>query len=72
MGCPCQDKKKNKVAAGASPVTTYRIRLINWTLEPSTYTGKASGVIYGDKKNGDEFKVRIEDYDAEPEMFVQL
>lgn len=72
MGCPCQEKKKNKTAVGEAPRTTYSIRLINWTPESSTFTGKVSGVTYGDKKNGDTFKVRIEDYDAEPEMFVQL
>lgn len=71
MGCPCQDKK-NKQAASASPQTTYKIRLINWGEETRTLTGKASKVTYGDKKNGDVFKIRIEDYDAEPEMFVKL
>ncbi len=71
MGCPCQDKK-NKQAAAASPQTTYKVRLINWGEETKTLTGKASKVVYGDKKNGDLFKIRIEDYDAEPEMFVKL
>lgn len=71
MGCPCQNKK-NQPVAGASPVTTYRIRLINWGEGVKTLTGKVSGINYGDRQNGDEFKVRIEDYDAEPEMFVRL
>ncbi len=64
--------QEEKQAAAASPQTTYKVRLINWGEETKTLTGKASKVVYGDKKNGDLFKIRIEDYDAEPEMFVKL
>lgn len=72
MGCPCQDKKDKQPAGASAPATTYKIRLINWGEETKTLTGKASGIVYGDKRNGDVFKLRIEDYDAEPEMFVRL
>lgn len=72
MGCGCEDKKKIPAATGATAQTTYKVRLINWSDSPSMVVGKASGMQYGEFKNGDRIRIRIEDYNAEPEMFVQL
>lgn len=72
MGCPCNEKKKIPATGSAPAPTTCRVRLINFPDEPTQIIGKASGMNYGQFKNGDRIRIRIEDYDAEPEMFVQL
>lgn len=71
MPCPCMSNKKKEAAAGP-PENSYKVRLINHSANPSAVIGKSSKTRYGVFKNGDRIRIRIEDYEAEPEKFVKL
>lgn len=71
MPCPCMQNKK-KTPMGSNSADSCTVRIINHSPTPAPILGKSSQQNYGNFKNGDRIKIRVEDYNAEPEKYVRL